>query len=359
MEALGNTVTKENVVGKSEHVLGVELLRCYMAFMVVLAHFGGNTLFPAEGILCIFGGFHVPVFMFLSFLLCGKYFFYPTKEGVSKRLVRILVPLLFWGVAAFLCVSIKNLVMGQSFADSIPLRALCWQLLTGHSGMNSPLWYLAVTLWISVLFWMLGVLFEKKVFLLLISVLAVISVVSQYVGLNYALFGSLPYELKYPLGRMTEMIPYASLGVLCSMALPKLNKLNFKQHLIIFIVAIGLIAVVMLIKHFFIHYTIEGFGYNGIYSIIISLLLTVSAFTVPLNYVRNKVFVKVVRKMTDYTMGVFCMHILVGGLTEYVFLQLGFQTRTILMCLAIYVVSYIISLLISLIPLKQTDYLVR
>lgn len=339
-------------ISQNKRLLGVEILRFYMAFMIVATHFGGNLICPIESVVYIFQGFHVAVFMLLSFLLCGKYFFEPTKELVTKRIIRIVLPLIVWGTIAFF--------VSLSYYPNLTFETLFYQLIVGHTGVNSPLWFLAVMLWISLLFWLIRIIAHKtKIFVSIIIALSVVCIVFQYTGINYALFGNLPYELKYPLGRMAEMIPYASLGVCCSMLLPSLKTMEPKKQMIIFIIA-SVFAVLCLSLHYFWgEISIAGFGYNGIYMLLVAFLLVVMACTSPFDLIKNKTFNNVAMKMCSFTMGVFCMHAFIGHLIELIFVQLGFEINTIVICLVIYVVCYVLSLIISLIPSKYTKMLVQ
>jgi len=341
----------ETTILQDRRLLGVEILRFYMAFMVVATHFGGHLVCSVESVLYIFEGFHVAVFMLLSFLLCGKYFFEPTKQLVNKRIVRIVLPFVVWGIVGFL--------VSLCFYPNMPFETLCWQLCTGHTGVNSPLWFLAVMLWISLLFWAIRLVCDKKIFVITIVVLAVVCIILQYTELNYAMFGNLSYELKYPLGRTIEMMPYASLGVCCSMLLPFINRLENKKQTIIFAIAAGLVAFCVLLHYLFGEITVQGFGYNGAYMLVVAFLLVVIACTIPLNFIKNQTFNNIILWICSFTMGVFCIHAFVGRSLEYLFRIWGFETNTIVICLAIYVVCYLVSLLIYLIPSKYAKMLVR
>ena len=48
---------------KNQSIIGVQLLRFYMAFLVVSTHLGGKLLLKWAGIFYVFQPFHVPVIM--------------------------------------------------------------------------------------------------------------------------------------------------------------------------------------------------------------------------------------------------------------------------------------------------------
>ena len=321
---------------------GVEILRFYMCFMVVCSHLGGKALFELGGMFYIFQAYHVPVFMLLSFILCGHYFLEPTGEKILKRILRILIPFFVWGVLGYLLCLILWPLTFDVFG---------WQLIGGYP-INTPLWYLASTLWISLIFWLIRKLTNKKIFIVIIIVLSVASIVLQYTGLNYQIFGSIRYELKDPLGTTVEMIPYASLGVILSMFVPFITKQKFKVQLLICgIAALSLVAL-LTFKYIFKIGKPQSFNYSGILSIFMAFFLVVTAFTNPINFVRNKVVLGIIKWTTSFTMGVFCMHVVIGRFIQWAFLSLNWPVKNVIFALTTYIVCYLISLLIYLIPNK-------
>lgn len=351
-------VPAEVSIPKDKRIVGIELLRFYMAFMVVVTHLGGTILYRIEHVLYIFQAFHVTVFMLLSFLLCGKYFLDPSKESTKKRAIRIVLPIVVWGLISFVVTLIWNLCFYK--VPSLTFKDLCWQLLTGHSGgINTPLWFLVDMLWISCLLWLLRLILKKKYFAIALALVMAVCFVLQYTGANYVMFGNLPYELKYPLGRMIEMIPYANIGVLCSILIPWLQEKKFKLHIILFISSLVLVALCIFIKWRFVNYSIQGFGYNGLYLMIGSILLMVMALTSPLNFVNNERFKCIVKWITSFTMGVYCMHVVFGKIVEGIFIKYGIMTQTIWVCLLVYIIGYAVSFVISLIPSKNIQNLVK
>ena len=351
-EVLDNQVVEEKPIveqEKKEPIVGVQFLRFYMAFMVVAAHLGGTLLLKWAGLFYIFQPFHVPTFMFLSFLLCGRYFLAPTKKLVRKRLLRIIIPFITWGIVAFFL----NLILW-----SVSFSALINQLFTGFP-LNNPLWYLASTLWICILFWIFRLLTKNKwAFIIVISAISVFCIVSQYTGLNYSLFNGLPYNIKFTVGRSFEMIPYATIGILLSMVVPYLEKLDKKWHIIMFVGAGILLAGLIVLRSYVIPYRPKGFDFPGVSLIIGACLLVLTAFTNPLNLIANKVFKSIIKWITSFTLGIYCMHVVIGLFVEWFFLRMHWETYTTLMALVTYVICYIMSLLIWLIPNKYVKQIV-
>ena len=326
------TNNQERSVNK-EYKVGVAILRFYMAFMVVCTHLGGKALFELGGLFYTFQGFHVPTFMMLSFVLCGQYYLEPTKEGMLKRLLRIVIPFITWGVLAFL---FGLILWDLSFKD------LLWQLFSGFP-VNTPLWYLVDMLWISILFWIIRLLSNRKIFIIIISFLAVFSIVAQYTGLNLLMFGELTYNIKWTLGRVIEMIPYATIGIIASMFLPLLNKLEMKHHVIIFLACGVILVAAMLMRWKLISYSLEGFDYQGAFPIFITIILILTGFTNPLNFIKNVTFINIIKWITAFTLGVFCMHSIVGQFVILVFNKCSWPIENVIVASITYGICYGVS----------------
>ena len=328
---------------------GVEILRFYMCFMVVCTHFGGQALSKVTSAFYIFQSYHVAVFALLSFILCGHYFLEPNKELITKRILRILIPFVVWGILSYSLA----LVFWK-----LNISVLGWQLLGGHS-INTALWFLITALIISCLFWLIRLIPSKKVFIAIILLLGIASFVFQYTGLNYKMFSGLRYELEYPLGRIFEMIPYASLGILLSIFVPKIVNQNFKLQLIIFASAVLGLVVYCVLNYFVNFHDPIGFDYQGIPMVFAAFLLVTTAFTNPINSLSNEKVLTVIKWITSFTMGVFCMHVIFGRFIEYIFVSFNWPIHNVLVALTTYVVCYFVGFCINLIPCKYTKMLVN
>lgn len=328
---------------------GVEVLRFYMCFMVVCTHFGGQALSAVTSAFYTLQAYHVAVFMLLSFILCGRYFLDPNKELIIKRVLRILIPFIVWGVISYLLA----LVFWK-----LDIGVLGWQLIGGHS-INTALWFLITALLISVLFWLIRLIPNKKVFIVIILLLGIISFVFQYTGLNYKMFSGLPYELEYPLGRIFEMIPYASLGILLSIFAPEIINLNFKSQLIIFASAALCLVVYCVLNYFVDFHNPIGFDYPGIPMVFAAFLLVTTALTNPINFVSNEKVLNAIKWVTSFTMGVLCMHVIFGRFIEHIFVSFNWPIHNVLVALTTYIVCYLVGFCINLIPCKYTKMLVN
>ena len=224
---------------------------------------------------------------------------------------------------------------------------------------NKPLWYLLILLVICLLFWLLRLILNKNIFICLLIALLCGSIVLQYTGCNYALFENAPSIVSISFGRLFEMLPYACGGLLGSLYLPKLLELSKKSKVIIFIVALLLAVLLYVIYRTVEIYEPDGYGYQGMYLLLGAILLVLSAFTNPINFVKNEKVLKTIKVTTSFTLGVFCIHSFLGLYTVFGLTICWFNISNFLACLVIYLVCYLVCFLIYLIPCKYTKLLVE
>ena len=87
-----------------------------------------------------------------------------------------------------------------------------WQLLMGHSvQLNGVMWYQFEIIILTVLFVIILYIFRER-YMSVLCICMMAAWLFQYSGWNKRLFGGLRFELTYPLGRFSEMVPYAVCG---------------------------------------------------------------------------------------------------------------------------------------------------
>ena len=188
---------------------GIAILKMLMCFEVILIHFWVG---PVNKILVPFSmmeGLAVPVFMFLSFYFTHNTFLTNDNQIIKKRIWRVVYPQIGWAVlywSVFIILQIK-------VSLNITIKDLLWQIVTGHSPQINPsMWFQTILIALTLIYILIFRFVSDKKGILLIIFITILSLWIQYSGYNWMLFGTLRYELKYPLGRFFEMIPYATLG---------------------------------------------------------------------------------------------------------------------------------------------------
>lgn len=196
--------------------VGLCLLRMSMCYEVILCHFWNKEIYSnGAAIFKTIRNYAVPVFILMSFYLTKDTFLSGNKGSYQKRLLRLIYPLLGWTLIYWMAFVMIEILWG--IKEVYDNRDWIWQLFTGHSPQINPaMWYQSVLIWITLIFIMLFFLLSEKIVVWILGWLMVLSLFFQYSGLNYYLCGGLRYELKYPLGRICEIFPYAIVGFLLS-----------------------------------------------------------------------------------------------------------------------------------------------
>lgn len=195
MEKFTDTPTKNRVPS-------FDILRIFLIILVVNVHrehmTGSPPLFPGG-----FGWYAVPLFVLLSFFLMSKLFVgdNPPFSMLAKRVKRFFIPFLFWSGIGFL-------VDPQAFN----LRNVGIQLFTGGV-INVPLYYLLVMVIFTTFFWLLTRLSLSKRIITMVLV-TIGAFYLQYSGKNYAFFSQVEPAIMYCYGRLAELLPYASTGII-------------------------------------------------------------------------------------------------------------------------------------------------
>ena len=327
---------------------GIALLRMLMCFEVVLIHGWadkGNSVILAP--LSLLKEAAIPVFMFLSFYLTEKLFFIADSNKKWKRIWRLVYPQIGWALFYW----IAAIVILREFSIS----NLLWQIFTGHSPkLNPTMWYQSVLIVLTLSFFIVFRFFRNKAGLILIWTLALLSLVLQYAGYNFLLFDPLRFELKYPLGRLIEMIPYATLGFTIAYY-DFFNKLA--KDRIKFLILFGVASVILLVSNRFIP-AAPGFGYSRASNLLLSFFLVGFACLLPFDGIPQKIR-KAIRFVSSFTLGIYCVHRLFFAFFEKLSDSTGFVINTFGLCIIVYAISFWGSFLLSKISKKYLKPMVE
>lgn len=333
---------------------GLALLKSLMCFEVVLDHFWMEDAsiylmpFKAMGLVA------VPIFMFISFYLTERIFLDSDGKRIKKRIWRVCWPQIGWALIYYLAFKIAQLKInfGVRFKDFI------WQIITGHSPViNQSMWFQTVLIVLTLVYFLIFKFMKTEKGIAVTYVMMFLALIIQYTGINIKLFNSLRYELKYPLGRFCEMVPYATLGFSCAYY-------NVFEKIKSYVSTTKIFFLIMFGMNFIFLFNYEvinaapGFGYSNNNFIPISLFMTGFAFLIPFENLSEKIK-RVIKFFTGYTLGIYCMHRLVGEFFLRIFPKLGIEVNGFVLCIVIYIVSFIISYVMYRIPLKLIKQLVN
>lgn len=326
---------------------GLCFLRVFMSFEVVLCHFWivsemDRTLLPFEKLRSL----AVPVFMFMSFVLTGKTLTILEKTKMNNRFRRLLLPQIIW---AFIYWGIYYILKVKFQADigcEVGVRELIQQIFLGHS-INETMWYQVDLIIITGIMTLVCYLTKEKVRLVIMWVMLGLSLIFQYSGINAQIFTNLSYEVKYPLGRLCEMIPYAVVGFFFSYygLLQKMEKYRWN-------IIVGFSVIIFSLLSYSVFIKPEGYGYSGIDGICMAILLVSVCYLIPFYKLPGKVNL-IIEKLSKYTLGIYCIHRLIRTLlVVFLYPKVKIEQNTFQECILVYVICYLVVILISKIPFK-------
>ena len=166
-------------------------------------------------------------------------------------------------------------------------------------------------------------------------------------------FKDLPYELKYPVGRFVEMIPYASLGVLTAQ-FPQWVK-DGKHRITAIVLCAGMAVGFAVIKVLSAYP--PGFQYSGAASVGLVAAVVLFVYALPVEKL-PAVFKKGIAVVSQYTLGIYCMHNLIGKFLTILIDKTGIHVNGFVLCVIIYVLCYGMSWCIAKIPNRHIRMLV-
>lgn len=144
----------------------------------------------------------VPLFVTLSFYLTAKHFLKERMSvlELSTRLKRLIVPLVFWSLVGFLP-HLKSFTFPNIFL----------QFATGEL-VNLSLYYLNLLVVITLICFALTYV-PRKVRIGVYALITLLAFYLQYSLINYHYFHPLDPVWQYSYSRLTELLPYAMVGL--------------------------------------------------------------------------------------------------------------------------------------------------
>ena len=322
--------------------LGIELLRFFLCFWVVIFHCSN---FKKQHSKYIWRAFHVPTFFVISF-----YFFYPIlfKKMIDKnisRFHRLLIPYLLWPILLLIMDNFMKKIFLGHIDMKVSLKKLFLQILFGD-GIHGVFWFHFSLIFISLLF-SINAFLLKNHFLYVLQILGLICLYLLFSEFNYKFFNLTSF--KSSLGTIVELMPLAVIGCIYSsfnlLALATKTHVFYKFILFIFIIFLFEYDIFILPK---------GFRYPNVILFILASTILILFFGSL--YFSINIIYSIIRIITKYTGGIYYIHFIIRNyLQRYVLL---FKKRTYFSASLIYFISYGICFLgSSLFRNQKLEYL--
>ena len=272
----------------------LQLLRLLLCFWVVIHHCY-NNVYKFKG------KFHVPTFMIMSF-----YFYYKTLKTknitkIKERFQRISIPYIIWAIFIFIFNNIFFELFGFSiYKKKLLIKDLVLQLIFG-TNYHVLFYYQFNLILLTILLNIISFLFHKY-FIFVFQILLIVAYLFQYTYWNFLIFKKYSFLVRYSLGNILELLPFALIGVtLCYLDI--VTKLKKLKILTIFYIGV----ILFFILEFDIFVRIKGFWYPGILlnigGICIFILFSLFSF-------QNKKIIFLLKIITKFTGGIYYIHML-------------------------------------------------
>ena len=287
---------------KKIHDYGLGILKTFLAVLVIAAHqFSRNTT-KNEIILTIYDNriIHVPSFFIMSFYFTCHNLLSQNPKKILSRFVRLLIPYIGWPIIIKQTNRIYNQKYKTKFPDSIEI--LKSQLFWGHEYL-SQFWFQWDLIVTTLLFVLIIFIFRKNCLFILILIL-ILFYYFQYSGNYFQKYLPIQKNNKYTILRMFEMVPLGVTGFIIGYfnIINKINKYKF-QTLVISCITYHIVNNYQLFR------IVKITLYSGIELNIKSICAIFIFSLFPSDKITDKNLQKVFNLLTNYSAGLFYLHI--------------------------------------------------
>ena len=287
---------------KKIHDYGLGILKTFLAVLVIAAHqFSRNTT-KNEIILKIYDNrnIHVPSFFIMSFYFTCHNLLSQNPKKILSRFVRLLIPYIGWPIIIKQTNRIYNQKYKTKFPDSIEI--LKSQLFWGHEYL-SQFWFQWDLIVTTLLFVLIILIFRKNCLFILILIL-ILFYYCQYSGNYFQKYLPIQKNNKYTILRMFEMVPLGVTGFIIGYfnIINKINKYKF-QTLVISCITYHIVNNYQLFR------IVKITLYSGIELNIKSICAIFIFSLFPSDKITDKNLQKVFNLLTNYSAGLFYLHI--------------------------------------------------
>lgn len=275
----------------------------------------------------------------MLFFISNYYLFFTlSSKNISRmhaRLERLLIPYLCYPLIIWICNNIFYLFFKiNRFQRLLSIKDLIIQLLFGRKFMVVQ-WFNFNLIFLTFIFFIIALIFNTK-FMFFIKLLVIFSYYLLYSNYSYSFFFHYKENILGSVAYLVESIPLGGNALfLSSIELIKRLEKNRKETLFFFS-----LSLYFLIKYP-VFIPIMGNNNKGIIQNIISFFLFFLFHLIPFRDITSINFATIIKIITSYTQGIFCLHLIVFFYLN----KIRFQINSFFYCLIIYLVSYLISFL--------------
>ena len=322
----------KNLIINKERNIGIEILRMILCFRIVLLHYYASN---NKYILSLINNrYQVSCFFFISF-----YFLYPTikdlkSEKIKTRLDRLLIPyinypIMIWIINNLLFLILKN----NRFNRFLSLTELKTNLIVGRGIYGIGILWFHFNLLIFTLLFYISRSFLKNTFLSVFQFTALLSYILQYSGKNYNFFNKYKSTISMSVGNLIETLPLA----IGAFSISSFNFFQFISNNMKKYKIFSFYFLYLIFKYNVFSY-LDGNSSPGIKKFCISFILFTNFYIFHFKKIHSNILV-IIRHLTKYTQGIYCLHFLIMHYFKKIFDKNG----TFIGCISLYIISYLIS----------------
>ena len=323
--------------------LGINILRMWMAFEVILLHRmswkGYDGLFFNFLKRCEL--FSVPVFMIIAFYFSTKAIEEQDPAKIRNRFIRLIIPQVGWAIICWIAYVLMDIVFMHQLSHNF--MDLIIAIISGcRETVNPSTWFQCVLIILTAFYCFVFHVFDKKKAWIIVYVSFIVSLLIQFNGSYYDFFENTPYEVTNTIGRIFEVMPFTCIGM-------------FLKHIEVYklfenirIPAIALCGLLFIVGFYIPFPQFKGF-FAGPYTVYMSTLLFICFLLFPLENVKEKAR-NVIITVTRFTLGIYCAHRLVYGIMDVVYELIKIEPKNFSKCIITYLACYLMSLIMSMIP---------
>ena len=318
----------------NKKILGIEILRVILSFMVVLDHLYKGKNFRHYYYIIYY---HIPTFFLISFFFTYKTFTSFNINKIKSRLERLFIPYFSWTIIPWILNFFYFYILDFQRCHSIEFLII--SLINGHE-LNSVLWFQNILILLTILFLIVIFIFKKKYFIIF-YILTLSSYSCQYSGINFIFFTSNFKGISAAtFGRFVEAFPNAIIGFYLS----SIDIITKAKKNIIKVSFICITTLVFITKY---HYydkldSLYNFRYAGFRLNIAAICIFIFFSLLPFEKIKSKIIINIISKITSYTGGIYFIHKLLGK-GYFCSHILRIKRGNLFFCIIIYLLSYIIS----------------
>ena len=274
--------------------LGIEILRTYMSFSIIIIHFLKRKYNTNFFIRFMIRGlpFYVPTFFLLSFYFSYNIFTAKNIVKIRERFIRILIPYIIWPIFIW----IRDLIHEKKSFHFKLFKHLFIQLLIGFD-FYAVFWFHFDLIIISIIFVIIIFSFNSHYFLIL-----------KITGLLFVIFNK-EYEKSFDVYKHNGSIkPLSRSFVFCLtgffLSSTKILQRLLNKKFIIFLLIFPVIYfnnTYEIIKKFS-----KRLKVIVVEIVIVCLFLIFSL--IPLKSIKNNIIKKIIKQITNYTGGIYYIH---------------------------------------------------